>query len=386
MTQRADALAIGIELVDVRDNRRLWSAQYNRKPSDVLAMQQEIAREVAEKLRPRLGSSEKQRLKKHYTESADAYGAYTRGRFMFEKRTAPATETSIKYFEQAIKLDPDYALAYAALADAQLSLSQLGTLRLPAEVMPEAKAAVAKALAIDGTLAEAHASLGRIKLFEWDWAGAEREFKRARELNPNYEGNEDSDAHYLRVMKRFDEAVAESRRILELEPVSVLYNRNVAINLYYARRYDEAMEQCKRTLELDPNMPTAYRSLAKSYEQQGLYEQAVEAYLKTVEFSNLGPEGGAALKDAYAASGWKGFWRKSLELKKERAKQRRVSLYALGENYARLGEKDQAFAWLEKVYEQRSLALSQLNGDPLWDGFRSDPRYADLVRRMGLEP
>ena len=386
MTQRGDALAISAELVDVKDNRRLWGAQYNGKPSDILTVQEKIAGEIAEKLRLKLGGPEKQRLTKHYTENTDAYQAYARGRFMLQKRTGPSTETSIEYFEQAIKLDPNYALAYAALADANLSLSQLGGLRLPAEVMPEAKAAVAKALAIDGTLAEAHASLGSIKLFEWDWSGAEREFKRARELNPNYEGNEDSDAHYLRVMKRFDEAVAESKRILELEPVSVLYNRNVATNLYFARRYDEAIEQCQKTLELDPNMPTAYRWLAKSYEQKGLYDQAVEAYLKTVEFSNLGPEGGAALKDAYAASGWKGFWRKSLELKKERAKQRRVSLYALAENYARLGEKDQAFAWLEKLYEQRSPTLSQLNGDPLWDGFRSDPRYADLVRRVGLEP
>jgi tetratricopeptide (TPR) repeat protein len=160
----------------------------------------------------------------------------------------------------------------------------------------------------------------------------------------------------------------------------------VAVNLYYARRYDEAIEQCRKTLELDPNMPTAYRQLAKSYEQKGLYDQAVEAYLKTVEFSNLGPEGGAALKGAYTESGWKGFWRKSLELKKERAKQTTVSLYALAESYARLGEKDQAFAWLEKLYEQRSRALTQLNGDPLWDDLRSDPRYANIVRRMGLEP
>jgi len=382
LTQQGDSLAISTELVDVKDNRRLWGAQYNGKPSDILAVPEKIAGEIAEKLRLKLGGPDKQRLTKHYTENTEAYEAYARGRVLLQKRTGPTAEKSIEYFEQAIKLDPNYALAYAALADAHLSLGQLGGLRLPAEVMPEAKAAAGKALALDDTLAEAHASLGRIKFFEWDWAGADIEFKRAGELNPNYENNEGF-ANYLRVMKRFDEGIAESRRILELEPVSVLYNRNVAGSLYYARRYDEAIEQYKRTLELDPNMPTAYRGLAKSYEQKGMYDQAVEAYLKTVEFSNLGAEGAVALRDAYAASGWQGFWRKSLELKKELTK---VSPYALAENYARLGEKDQAFAWLEKLYEQHSPALTQLSGDPLWDGLVSDPRYADLVRRMGLEP
>ena len=176
-------------------------------------------------------------------------------------------------------------------------------------------------------------------------------------------------------MGRIGEAVAESKRAVELEPASVLYNRNVAMNLYFARRYDEAIEQSLKTLELDPNMITAYRWLAKSYEQKKLYDQAVEAYLKTAEF---GPEVETAFREAYATSGWKGFWRKSLDLKKARAKQREISLDALAETYVRLGEKDQAIAVLEK-------ANKPLNADPFWDDLRSDPRYLDLVRRLGLE-
>ncbi len=188
-------------------------------------------------------------------------------------------------------------------------------------------------------------------------------------------------------MRRLDEAVAESKRAVELEPTSVLYNRNVALNLYYARRYDEAIEQCQKTLELDPNMFTAYGWLAESYEQKGLYEQAIEAYLKAGEFSSLGPEAEAALKETYAASGWKGFCQKALNLEKAQAKQTNVfNAYLFAGIYARLGEKDQAFAWLEKASEERGWDITTLNVDPFWDDFRSDPRYADLVRRMGLEP
>jgi eukaryotic-like serine/threonine-protein kinase len=385
VTQRGDGLAISAELVDVRDSRRLWGAQYSRKQSDILAVQEEIAREIGGRLRLRLGGAERQRLTKRATESTDAYRAYLKGRHLLKKRTLKTTEKSIEYFEQAVGLDPNYALAYAALAESHLSIAKLGV-RPPEEVMPRAKAAVGKALEIDDTLAEAHAALGSIRFIEWDWSGAEREFERASEIDPDYERNNSDYEHYLLTMKRFDEALAESKRVLELEPASVHYNRNVAMILYFARRYDEAIEQCQKTLELDPNMMTVYGWLAKSYEQKGLYDQAVEAYLKIEEFSGRGPETAAAFRATYAASGWKGFWRKALELRKERSKQGDASPYTLAENYVRLGDKDQAFAWLERAYEQRLTVMKFLNTDPSWDQLRSDARYADLVRRMGLEP
>jgi len=378
LTLRGDDLLISAELVDVKDNRRLWGGQYNRKLVDVVRLQGEIAQEIAGGLRLKLTGEQKERLAKHYTESTDAYRAYLKGRFFLEKRTGPTTKKSIEYLEEAIRLDPNYGLAYAALANGYLSpFPQDG--RLP----DEAKQAVAKALEIDDTLA----ALGNIRLIEGDWSAAERAFIRARELNPNYQRFHFDYAHYLRLMKRFEEAVAESKRVLDIDPLSVLYNRNVALALYFARQYDEAIKQSRKTLELEPGMPTAYRWLAKSYEQKGRQDEAVEAWLKTGQFTAHGPEAGAALREAYAASGWKGFWRKAIDLKKARIKQVNVDLYGLAESYAKLGDKDQAFAWLEKAYEQNDRRLRMwLNCDPFWDDLRSDPRYADLVQRMGLEP
>jgi predicted Zn-dependent protease len=186
-------------------------------------------------------------------------------------------------------------------------------------------------------------------------------------------------------MRRFDEAIAESKRAVELEPTSVIFNRDVGMMLYFARRYDEAIEQCQKTLELDPNMVTVYGWLGGAYEQKGLYDQAIAAYLRARELSRMGPEV-APLREAYAASGWKGYWRKALDLAKERATQRHVYSDEFAEIYARLGEKDQAFIWLEKAYEERRWAINTINSDPTWDGLRSDPRYAELLRRMNLEP
>ena len=381
MTQQGDGLVISTELVDVRDNRRLWDGQYNRPRSDVLAVQREIAAEIAEKLRLRLDSSEKGTLTKQYTRSAEAYDAYARGSFLLDKRNSKDTKKSIEYFELAIKLDPNYALAYAALSYAYWSLVEVPALNH--EVMAKARAAVAKALEIDGTLAEAHTALGHIRITDLDWAGAEAAFKRATELNPNSGFAHSNYAIYLMPMKRFEEAIAESKRAVELEPTSISYNRNVAMNLYMSRRYDEAIAQCEKTLELDPNMPTTHWWLGEAYEQKGLQDQAFAAHLRHEELS--GTEA-APLREAYAGRGWGGFWRKLLDLKKEQADKRNISSYKFAEIYMRLKEKDQAFYWLEKAHQERLRTAKFLNVDPQWDELRSDPRYANLVRRMGLEP
>ncbi|HSE36987.1 MAG TPA: hypothetical protein VLG74_06760, partial [Blastocatellia bacterium] len=349
---------------------------------------------------PGLPFVNEQRPTRNDTVSTDAYNAYFRGRHFIN-----SGRPGIGFFEEAIKLDPNYALAYAALARAALSLTWSGqSPNRTIKLLSEGKAAVAKALEIDNKLAEAHAALGNISLFEWDWLRAEKEFERAIELNPNYDRHDTDYDHYLRVMKRFDEAVADNRRALELDPLSLLCNGNLAISLYFARRYDEAIEQSHKTLGLDQNMTTTYRWLAMSYEQKGLYREAVEAYLKTAGFVQLiGPpessvtvggavrlrykrymEAEAAVREAYAASGWKGFWRKWGDWTNAKEKERNP--YAMAEVYARLGEKDQAFAWLERAYERRSPWLTFLNGDPTWDGLRSEPRYIDIIRRMGLEP
>jgi serine/threonine-protein kinase len=382
LIQQGDELGISVELVDVKDHRRLWGTQYNRKLSDILIVQREIAQQVSSGLRLRLSGNEKRQIGEQYTENPNAEIAYLKGRYFLNKRTYRDTEKSIEHLEEAIRLDPNYALAYATLADADLSLAMLGSRRTMEEVLPRAKEAVEKALAIDDTLAEAHAGLGSIRFYEWDWTGAESEFKRAIELNANYKPIHPNYEQYLLNMKRFDEAVAESNRVLELDPVSALYNRNLGMTLYFARRYDEAIEQCQKTLELDPNMGVAYNWLWRAYEQKGLYDQAVEAYLKT---GQIRPEAAEPLRGAYATSGWKGFWRKALDLNLERAR-RGFNFHALAENYARLGEVDQALLWLEKAVEKRQASITMHNRNPFWDDFRSDPRFAALVRRMGLEP
>jgi serine/threonine protein kinase/tetratricopeptide (TPR) repeat protein len=378
LTLRGDDLLISAELVDVKDNKRLWGGQYNRKLADVVRLQGEIAQEIAGGLRLKLTGNQKERLSRHHSDSPDAYRAYLMGRYFMERLTPQSTAKGIEYLKEAIRLDPNYGLAYATLANLYLR-TQNG--------QDEAKQAAARALEIDDTLAEAHAVLGNIRLIEGNWSGSEKAFIRARELNPHYKRFHLDYAHYLRLMKRFEESVAESKRVLENDPLSVLYNRQLAVALYFARRYDEAIEQCLKTLELEPGMPTAYFWLAKSYEQKGLYDQAVEAWLKTGQFSNHGPEAEAALREAYAESGWMGFWRKALELRKTRTKAENSDHYSIARDYARLGERDRAFASLEKGYEQHDLyVLIWLNCDPFWDNLRSDPRYANLVRRMNLEP
>lgn len=238
-----------------------------------------------------------------------------------------------------------------------------------------------RALKIDKLLAEAHFSLGLIKVTEWDWLGGEKEYKRALELNPGDAATHGWYALLLAPLGRFDQALAECNRALEIEPLSAFANKNVGQVLYHARRYDEAIEACKKTIELDPHFGTTYYWLGRAYEQKGLYDQALEAFLKPYP-----PEIAAALKEAYRTSGWKGYWQKQLELAKERAKRGYVPTYTFAEIYARLGEKDQAFEWLEKAYEERNAFMVFLKELPDWDSLRSDPRFKDLLQRMRLAP
>jgi eukaryotic-like serine/threonine-protein kinase len=384
IVQRGDMLSISVELVDVKDNTHIWGEQYDRKLNDLLAVQREVAKEITQKLRVKLTGEDQKRLTKDYTENTEAYQLYLKGRYYWNKRTEEGIKKSIVYFEEAIRKDPRYALAYAGLSDSYYTLPGIGLYR-PKEAMPKAKAAVTKALEIDDTLAEAHASLGPIKLYyDWDWPGAESEFKRAIELNPSYATAHQWYAEYLITLGRVDEAVREIRRAQELDPFSLTINTQVGWIFYYARQYDQAIEAYRKALELDPNFAYAHGRFTRAYIAKGMYEEAVNEYSKSAFITRLRPGAEAILREAYGKSGWKGFLKKQIELEKEAAKQVYISPYRIANHYALLGENDQAFDWLDKACEERAISLVQLKVDPQMDGLRRDPRYEELLRRIGF--
>ena len=385
LIQRDDTLIVKMELVKVADGSQLWGEEYQRKFSDVLAVQEEIAKQISEKLRLKLTGEEQKRLTKHYTENAEAYRLYLLGRYYWNKQTLESLNKGIEFFQQAVDKDPNYALAYAGLADSYSLLgSTIGGLS-PKENFPKAKAAVLKALEIDDTLAEAQSALVLVRLrYDWDWPAAEREIKRAIELNPNYATTYQWYANYLAIMGRLDEAIAEEKRAQELDPLSLNINTIVARRFYDARQYDQAIEQCQKTLEMDPNFAQAHFTLGQAYEQKARYEEAIAALKKATTLSPGNPFNVSALGHVYAVSGQKSEAMKILDQLKELSRRRYISPHEIAIIYAGLGEKDQAFAWLEKAYADRSWRLPFLKVEPRFDSLRSDPRFTDLVRRVGL--
>lgn len=381
-----EQIRVTIQLVSVRDGAPLWADKFDEHFTNIFSVQDRISEQVARSLFPKLSFEERERLHKRYTENAEAHQAYLKGRFFWNKRTGGAMRKSVEYFDQAIRLDPNYALAHAGLADSYNVLSQFGDLP-PREAMLKAKAAALRALEIDNTMPEAHASLALVnEVYEWDWAGAEREFKRAIELNPNYSNAHHWYAMFLSAASRHDEALAEIRRAREIDPVSLIVSTNEGWILFCARQYDAAIEQLRRTIEMDPSFANAHFKLALVYEAKGMYKEAVEEFLKDDTLSGVSQETVAALRTAYAKSGWEGFCRQQLSHLHTDSKEGYVSPKNFALAYLQLGEKDQAFEWLEKSYAERSEVLLYLKVDPRFDPLRSDPRFADLVRRVGLTP
>ncbi len=385
ITQRADSLLISAELVDAREDRQLWGEQYNRKVADLLAVQDDISREISEKLRLRLTGEEQKRLVKRHTENPEAYQLYLRGRFYWNRRTEEGAKKAIEYFNQAIEKDPSYAQAYAGLADGYIILENVGGMS-GAEAFAKARAAALKALEIDDALAEAHTSLASIKeSLDWDFAGAEKEYKRAIELNPNY-----SLAHmwyslFLDEMGRLDEAMVEIKKAREVDPLSLPINRNLGGCLYSSRRYDEAIAQYRIVIEMDPNFASAHGQLADAYEQTGRYQEAMLEWQKARALE--GEKDLAAVWEKYAASGdYHSAVRKVIEILEERAKRKYVDPARIARWYIRLGDKDRAFQLLEKAYQEHSATLLDLKVDPRYDPLRSAPRFQDLLRRVGLPP
>ena len=377
-------IRVTVQLVSVHDGASLWAGKFDETFTNIFAVEDSISEHVATALMLKLTDKERKQLRKRYTENTEAYQAYLKGRYFLGKRTVESFGKSFGYFEQAISIDPEYALAYAGLADYYLLLMNFNVLP-PQKAGPQAKEAALKALRFDDTLAEAHASLAYLKgIHEWDWAGAEREFERAIELNAN-----DAIAHqfysiYLRVLKRFDEAMAEAKKAQELDPLSLSINTSVGSLFYFARQYDQAIEQLSKTLELDPNFVMAHFYLGWAFEQKGMYEEAIAAFQKVVHISGNVPEFGAGLGHAYAVSGNTVKAREVLNELKALAKQRYVSPYDLALIHTGLGEEDEALDWLEKAYEERSVELALLKVDQRLDTLRKDSRFTDVLRLIGF--
>jgi eukaryotic-like serine/threonine-protein kinase len=382
---RGESFAMSAELIDARDNSLLWGGQYHGTLADVLPVQEEIAKQLSEKLRLRLSGEERQRLTKRYTESTEAYQSYLKGRYFWNKRTEGGLKKGIEYFDQAIEKDPAYALAYTGLADSYAGLVFPAGAVSPREAMPKAKDAAAKALQIDDTLAEAHTSLAFVKFYyDWDWSGAEREFKRAIELNPAYPEAHHIYSHYLMAMGRGEESLAESKRALELAPLDLVINVHLGWHYLYARQYDQAIEQIEKTAEMERNSALTHYWLGLAYEQKARYADAIAAFQRAIALFGGSSLTEAELAHTYAVSGQRAEAQKVIDKLQELAQRRYVSSYQIAATYAGLGEKDRAFAWLEKAYDERSDWLVNLKVEQRFDGLRSDPRFADLLRRVNL--
>jgi len=379
-----DRIRVRVSLVRIADAQPLWAEQFDEKFTDILAVQDSISERVAGALLVKLTGEERGLLKKRYTENTEAYQLYLKGRYFWNKRTEESLNQAIDYFNQAIDIDPNYALAYAGMAVSYDLLRAIGSLP-PMEAMPKTKAAAIKALEIDDTLAEAHTALARIKLnYDWDWSGAERDFKRAIELNPNYPTGHHWYAWYLAAMERHTEAIAEMKRAQELDPLSLVINTDVGWIFYYARQYDQAIAELQKTLEMDPDFVRAHLRLGLSYLQKSMNKEAIETLQKATDISERSTEIVAFLGYAYAISGNKSEAQKILNDLQEGSRRRYVSPYYIAVIYTGLGEKEQAFKWLEKAYEERSGRLVYLEVEPMFDPLRADPRFTDLLRRVGL--
>jgi TolB-like protein/Flp pilus assembly protein TadD len=371
-----DLLSISVELVETSEDRHLWGAQYVRKSAELFAAQEKIAKEIAEKLRLELTGHEKQLLTRRHTEDNEAYLLYLKGRFYFNKLTMDGVQKGVEYFQQAVEKDPNYALAYAGLADCHNYLAH----------RDEAKQAVLKALELDESLGEAHGTLGFFRfLYDWDFTGAESELKRALTLSPNY-----AEAHhwygiYLANLGRHEEADREARQAIELDPLSLLMNMTPALNFYLARQYDRAVEQLQKVIEMEPNFVPARSVLGSVLVQKAMYEEAIGEYQKVLELIK-----GAAVVEisvkaimAHAYARW-GKRTEAIGLLDEVIAAGTASPYSVAGIYAALGDGDLAFEWLHKATEQHDVQLVSLEVDPTLDGIRSDPRFADLVRSVGL--
>ncbi|MCI0402423.1 MAG: protein kinase [Acidobacteria bacterium] len=378
---------ITAQLVHAPSDRHLWAKSYERDLSDVLTLQAEVAREIAHEVNVALTPQEQARFAAARPTNPEAHELYLKGRYYWNRRTEDGLRKSLAYFQEAIEKDPGYALAYVGVADsyAMLGSDIVSSALPPHEARPLGKAAALKALELDPNLGEAHASLAAAyQYYDWDWAAAEREFRRAIELNPNYASAHQWYANHLVMFGRHSESLAEARRARELDPLSLIINVTFGWRFYFARRYDDAIEVHRKTVELDPDFILARVSLGRAYKQKGMYEAAIAEFRRALALSADNLDARAGLGQAYALSGNKLGAKNVLAQFEQMSKKRYVPAYYVAEVYVALGEKEAAFRWLEKAYEERSDWLVFIKVEPRLDPLRGDPRFADLVRRMNF--
>ncbi|HEV8366769.1 MAG TPA: protein kinase [Pyrinomonadaceae bacterium] len=387
--QRGDHLVVSAELVDMRDNKQVWGDSYSRKLADLQAVQGEIASQITQTLQRRLSGEEQRQLSKLYTENSEAYQLYLKGRYQLNKRTPESLTKGIDYFRKATEQDPGYALAYAGLADAYNHLGQWARLP-PGESFPMAKAAAEKALQLDANLGEAHRVMAFSKFqYYWDFEGAQREYQEAIKLNPRDVAAREWHAYhlYLNDPNRFSAAMEELKTAQELDPLSLPVNFQIASLLYFNHQYDESINQLRAMHAQDPGFTLGYGLLGVIYTQKKMPDKAVEAWLQASALEGIAQSADAerALRDAYKQGGLDGYLRKHIEVLKEESKRSYISPYFIALDYGQLGDKDRVFEWLEKAYAERSSWLVEVRLEPIWEFVRSDPRYPDLLRRMGYK-
>jgi TolB-like protein/Tfp pilus assembly protein PilF len=384
VVRSGDKVRITAQLIEARTDQHVWAEEYNRDLRDVVTLQGEVARDIAQKIRIAVTPEENARLTGPRRVNPEAYEAYLRGRYFWNKRTEEAVRRAIPFFEQSMSKDPNYPLAHDGLADCWLSLGWYGYVS-PKEAFPRAKAAAMRALELDDSLAEAHTSLAFASMnYDWDWSAAEREFRKAIELNPNYANAHHWYGDYLSAVGRHEQAIAESRRALELDPLSPIINAWLGWRYYFARQFDQAIDQYRETLEIDPNFVPVHLVLGQAYEQKGMLKEAIAELEKGASLSQGAPLYAASLAHAYAVAGRRSEAETLLRQTNERAQRAYVPSFHVAIIYAGLGRKDETLAWLERGYQERSAWMVWLKVDPRFDFVRSDARFQNLLRRLGL--
>ena len=385
IVQVRDAIILKAELIDVAHQSQLWGEQYRHKSKDIFALEAEISEDISEKLRLRLTGEEKKKLVKRYTENTEAYHLYLKGRYFTNKRTTDWIKKGIEHFQQAIDLDPNYALAYAGLADAYSFFASSTGGYPPCETYPKAEAAALQALELDDMLGEAHSTLGFCRLlFDWDFAAAEREYKRAIELSPNYANAHDGYSFYLKATGQHEAAIQACQRAQELDPLSMFATLSLGWAYYFARDYDRALIQARRVLDMDANFGFAHWHAGKTYLQKGMFPEAVASLRQALNLIGGTPPFISFLGHAYARAGKQREARQMLTQLLRLSQKQYVSSYFIAIIYLGLGDIDQTFAWLEQAYEERSGFLAFIGVEPMLDDLRGDARFEDLLRRVGL--